>query len=58
MAIKNRKRMKNIGMFYGNVLGIVWGIALKHLILGIIIGNVIGGIIDIVYYTCYSKRNK
>ena len=58
MAIKNRKRMKNIGMFYRNVLGIVWGIALKHLILGIIIGNVIGGIIDIVYYTCYSKRNK
>ncbi|SFC38291.1 hypothetical protein [Clostridium uliginosum] len=58
MAIKNRKRMKNAGMFYGNVLGIVWGIALKHVVLGIIIGNGIGGIIDIVYYTSHLKRNK
>lgn len=58
MAIKNRNRMKNVGMFYGNALGIVWGIALKHVILGIIIGNGIGGIIDIVYCTRHSKRNK
>lgn len=57
MSVKKHNTMSS-GMFYGCVLGIVLGVAFKHILLGMIFCMGIGSVIDLMKYSRKSKRNK
>ncbi|AJA46299.1 hypothetical protein CPAST_c01990 [Clostridium pasteurianum DSM 525 = ATCC 6013] len=58
MTNKEKKSIKNVGIFYGTALGIIFGVVFKNVVWGIIIGAGIGGIIDIIYNSNGDKINK